>query len=757
MNRHRVALSIGAGLLLALALLFTLNGETTPVQAARVVPAVTTADPDEAISEALAYLQTRQLPNGSIESDWAPGTSDDFTSIKTVLALAAVGRPVSHMTSISGNTTLDYLESRAYTYTRDVTGTIFPGRVGMMIGAAVAGNGDPHAFGHYPSGHSAAGSPINLVEELGGAYNPVTGAYSTTAQGAFTSGDANATNQLWAIVGLASAQETIPVNATDFFIDLQESDGGWAWVTGSGSDVDMTGLAIQALLASGNLDPTHVKIQEGLQLLRETQVASGGWAGYFGGLSADSTAAAIQAIAAAGYTPATVSWATESGGTPRDDLLTLQDTDGSFGGNALATAHAIAGLAEAPVPVLGRTQRANRALAWMNEQQNADGSWSGFAGPDPGATCDAVLAYAAAGFDPDSVMAAGSSMSAMDYLSASASSFVTKSADSAGKLILAVHAAGGNVKDFGDLDLVSVLTNTWYSPTLGAFGDASNSWHQAFGILGMAAAAEPIPVSATQTLIDLQGADGSWTDAWGFDKPGSTGLALQALAAGDVPVTDTAIVSGTAFLDTGQGDQGGWENANATAYAVQGLLAVGEDLVADWSTDKGHSPYGALTAYQKPDGPFVYMWDSPSDNGVATWQAVPALLGEHYPFTKSLQPFTAVYRGPDPDRTVAAVPQASWGHSVHIVIPFGSDLDADGSATLTWRETGSPSWETATVHRADGFYTTTLDLTLPGEYEFQATFSDPDGVQHLSTVSETVSLTTTLPSYDIFLPFVLGQ
>jgi len=40
---------------------------------------------------------------------------------------------------------------------------------------------------------------------------------------------------------------------------------------------------------------------------------------------------------------------------------------------------------------------------------------------------------------------------------------------------------------------------------------------------------------STQTLTNLQAADGSWTDAWGFDKPGSTGLALQALVAAGVP------------------------------------------------------------------------------------------------------------------------------------------------------------------------------------------------------------------------------
>jgi hypothetical protein len=544
-------------------------------------------------------------------------------------------------------------------------------------------------------------------------------------------------------------------------MDLQESDGGWAWITGSGGDVDMTGLVIQALLASGNVDPTHAQIQEGLDFLREKQLDSGGWAGYYGSLNADSTAAAIQAIAAAGFTPATASWATETGRTPQDDLLALQETNGSFGQNALATAHAVAGLAEVPVPMLGRAQRANRALTWMNEQQNADGSWSGWEGHDPGATCDAVLAYVAAGFDPHSVKAAGSSQSAMDYLSATASSFVTKSADSAGKLALAVEAPGGNARDFGSVDIVHALTDRWYSPTLGAFGDANNAWHQAFSMLGLAASGEAIPVSATQTLVGLQGGDGSWTDAWGFDKAGSTGLALQALVAAGVPVTDSSVVSGITSLRNQQDAKGGWADANATAYAVQGLLATGEDLIDNWANEEGHSPYDALVVYQKSDGPFVYTWDSPwvppSDNPLATWQAVPALLGTHYPITNTLRSFSGVYRGSDPDRTVAAAPRASWGNSVDVVIPFGSDLDANGSVTVTWREIGSTSWETETVQRAAGYYTAALDLAPPGAYEIQTTLSDQAGVQFGTDLSSTVSLTMTYSWYDVFLPLAVRQ
>ncbi len=765
MRLRNLVLTILLGAAITVGLLLALSLHAIPAQAQpALAPVAPMIDHSDAISDALGYLQTKQLPNGGLEC-WTPGEADDFTTIKTVVALAAARRPVGFLTSVSDTTPLDYLTTRAFSYTRDLSGTVFPGRTGMLIVAVVAGDSDPYAFGVYPQGHGSAGLPINLVQELQATYNAATGAYSTTASQGYSSGAAGTINQLWAILGLAAAQETVPVSATDFLIGLQETDGGWGY--GFGGDVDTTALVIQALIGSGNAAPTHIKVQEGLDFLRSAQATSGGWESW-GSLSADSTAAAIQSIVAAGYTPATASWAAASGRTPHDDLTGLQATDGGFGGNALGTAHAIAGLAEAPLPIFGRAQRANRALTWMNEQQNDDGSWSGWLGPDTGATCDAVLAFAAAGFDPDSVAAAGSVTSAMNYLSATASSYVTKSADSAGKLAVAVEAAGGDAHDFGSVNVVHVLTSTHYSPTLGAFGVPTNTWHQAFAILGLAAAGETTPVSATQTLTGLQQFDGGWKydlspSPWNTTSPDNTGLAMQALIAAGVPLSDTSVVSATAFLRSQQDAQGGWGNANTTAYAMQGLLAADEDLVADWSSENGHSPYDALAAYQKPDGPFVYMWDSPwgppTDSGMATWQAVPALLGVYYPFSPTgLASFSPVNRGPDPDRTVACPPRGAWGGSVDLVIPFGSDLDADGSVRLDWRVSGATSWVTGTtVCRADGYYTATLPVTVPVAYEFQATFTDPDEVQYRSEITDTVVLSSTLEPHNIYLPLVLKQ
>jgi len=720
MYRNKLALSITLGTLLTIGLLLALSLHAAPAQAEPVPASAAPAlDHSDAISRALAYLKTQQMPNGSL-------SDNEDSTVYGAMAVAAAQRPVSFLTSDDDNTPLDYLSSRAITYTHDAAGMLVPARAGALAVAVVANDGDPYHFGG-----------MNLVHELTNTYNPASGAYSSTAYvNQFINGAANTPNQSGAILGLTAAQETIPMSATDFLVGLQEPDGGWGpgWIPGS--NVNATAMAIQALLASGNVAPTDASVQAGLDFLRREQLESGGW----DNPSANSTAFAIQAIVAAGYTPASASWATSTERTPHDELADLQQPDGSFSGDpsVLVTAQAVLGLAEAPWPILGRVQRAKRALTWMSDLQDTDGSWFTPFGHSAGPTSDAVLAYAAAGFDPYTVQAYGSVTSAMGYLSDTAASFVIIDPASAGKLAIAVEAAGGDAHDFGGLNIVHVLTNTWYSPTVEAFGDADNSWYQAFAILGLAATGEDIPPGAIQTLLDLQNSDGSWVDAWGFDKPGSTGLALQALVAAGVPTTDTSIVSGTRALRNEQNALGSWDafgspSANSTAYAMQGLLAAGEDLTAEKWLKDGHSAYNALADLQKIDGPFTFLL---VDDFFSTRQAVPAQLGVNYPFSHPLQPFVGVNRGPDPDRLVAAPPRVTWGNSVTVTIPFGSDLDADGSVSLKWRVKGG-AWNTTAPQRADGYYTATLPIEATDDYELWATFADSEDSVQYGTVAAT--------------------
>jgi prenyltransferase beta subunit len=843
--------------------------------------ALTTAqlDSDDPIGDALAYLETQQLPSGAFPG-WT-GEADEFTTIKVVLALAADRQPVSHLTSVSGTTAVDYLETEAYTYTRDVTGTLMPGRIGMLVTAIVAADEDPYAFGVYPSGHASDGLAIDLVDELESTYDPVTGAFSTTASAAGT------INQAWSIIGLAAAQETVPVTATNYLISLQEVDGGWGY--GFGGDADTTAHVIQALLASGNAAPTHADVQEGLDFLRTQQNEQSQWGYWWGPTyipSADTTASVIQALVAAGYTPATESWAVASGETPQTALAAFQAPDGSFSGNALGTAHAIAGMAEASLPILSAGGTAQRALSWLAGQQNADG---GFGSPASGAsaTADVVIAFGSAGIDARTVQSGGGN-SAIDFLLTQVPTYNADGGEM-GKLVLAAVASGEDPRNFGGYDLVFSLTQH-ISPT-GEFG-TQITFRNALGILALAAAEETVPPTTTQWLKDQQLPDGGW--GWGSGLPAETdasAMAIQALIAADEPLTATSIVSALNFLHTAQSDDAGFtyspawgndSNANSTAYALQALVAAGEDL-SDWTRNR-RTPLGALRAFQKSDGPFVYQWGGffgPVDNLIATYQAVPALLARPHPilpqvpddgmnhagvvvdygdgtyetacasfnqpsitghelmtltgipYTQTggfldgirevtatgtfywsywyrdpvthtwqsyfvgfddstitdgdvdgwhyvdwtiwpspppginlslgaicgLETFESVFQGPDPDRMVAATMRATWGNSVDVVIPFGSDLNEDGSVGLEWREVGEVGWtavDSGGLHRSDGYYTATLPFTPVTDYEFRATFEDPDQVQFGTEMSGTVQMApVVLESHVIHLPFVV--
>jgi hypothetical protein len=729
----------------AVGLILVLGSHAIPAQAQHILPSETLAlDHADAISRAFAYVRTQQQPDGGIDAYGMGYGSSESGTARGVLALVSAGRPATWIAHTStGKSMIDYLASHTISYTHQDPYTtaeyLFPENAGLVLAAAAAANENPTSFGG-----------MNLLAQLKDTYNPATGAYSTTARDDTSTGEASTANQAWAILGLSAVAEPVPVTATDFLIGRHSSDGSWHM---SGQpDPEATALAVVALIGSGNAEPIDMPIVSALDFFRRSQLPSGGWRRLTGTdpASANSTGWVIQALVAAGHTPATLSW----GGSrnPHTALVDMQKPDGRIGGedpNTLSTLEAVFGLSEQPLFYLGRTRRALRALAWMNELQDADGSWPTLFGPPAGPTCDAVLAYAAAGFDPRTVVRPGSITSAMDYLSSTATAYAVEGPKEAGKLAAAVAAGGLDPHSFGGIDVIDVLSSTHYSATTGFFGDGSDSWSQSLGIIGLSSGGESIPVSATETLLAMQDAgDGSWVDPWGFSKLDTTGLALQALIAAGVPSNHTSVVSGLAFLQGQQSAHGGWDfgsspSANSTAYAIQGAVAAGEDLEADWLSDAGHSPYDALATLQKLDGPFVYLV---TDDFFATRQAVPALLGASFPISPgTLIPFEAVLRGADPDRTVAEAPRVAWRNGAETIIPYGSDLDEDGVVALDWRVRGSTSWVTGTpVLRADGYFTATVGVIRPGAYEFRATFTDPDGVQYSSEITGTAILGTRL-------------
>jgi hypothetical protein len=117
----------------------------------------------------------------------------------------------------------------------------------------------------------------------------------------------------------------------DWLLTQQNDDGGWSWeVKGNESEVDLTGVVIQALVAAGRLD-AGVR-ESALAYLRSAQRPDGGFAEFprkEGESNVASTAWAVQGLWAAGENPE--AWLTSSGEPteePLDYMESLQQADG---------------------------------------------------------------------------------------------------------------------------------------------------------------------------------------------------------------------------------------------------------------------------------------------------------------------------------------------------------------------------------------------------------------------------------------------
>lgn len=744
---------------------------------------------DAAIAKAVNYLRTQQDPNGGIDSfTFGP---DPGGTARATLILNALGYPISTLVSSEEKTLIDYLEAEVvnYIYQDDTPGTerLFPGRAGLVLAAVAAVGKDPTSFGEEEA-------EVDLIGELNAAYTAAgDGTYSTPAEEGFSSGAASDINQTLAILGLVAAGQPIPEAATTWLLNNQNEDDNWS------NSVDVTGYAIVALIGSGNVEPTHPAIQQALEFYRRNQTATTAlWGDAGSGEPANSTGWSMTALSTAGFMPMTQSWAT--GGTnPREALLGLQNDEGIIAGrffNAYATLEGLYGLTDQPL-FMTPPLRTVRSLAYIKSRQNDDGGWPGFAADSsPGETIDNLLAFVAAGYNPNNITSTTDN-SPLDYLATAASDY-TRDDDAlifpnqTGKLIVGLVASGADPTSFGTptaLDLVADLSSTLQ--TTGAYSTAASRGlatgaatptTQSFAILGLVAAGEAIPETATDFLISLQDEDGSWGSV------DATGLAMQALIAAGIPDDNPAIVNAIAYLRESQIASGGWAafdafSTNSTVYAIQGLLAAGVDLTTTPWLKNGRSPLGVLGSYQKPDGPFVVNWNydgmteffnPTADNLFATQQAVPALLGTFYPYNQTpvadlRTSYTPINRGPDPDRMVAAPAfgvRSADGQSIAVTVPFGSDLNGDGEVKLEWSVLGADAQVAAFTEvettRSTGFYTATIDLSAQNDVSpvdtlvFKATFSDADGVQSGGTLSTTpVVLESRKEPLRVYLPLIV--
>ncbi len=290
------------------------------------------------------------------------------------------------------------------------------------------------------------------------------------------------------------------------------------------------------------------------------------------------------------------------------------------------------------LPARAQASETSRAAGWLISVQNADGGWGSSPNSDSSTATTAwvMLGLEAAGRNPLDISRGGNDP--VGYLRANAGK-LSSSGDYA-RTILALEGAGVDPRSFGGRDLVSALAK-------GRRDDGSyEGWpgSTAFAVLALRAAGAGGLSGSLSWLAKVQNGDGGWGDVPDSPStPDGTGAVLQAM-----PDTQAA-KHGLGYLRNAQRPNGGFPlggsggvNAQSTAWAVQGMLAVGADPAT--ARSGGESALDYLAARQQPDGHYRYSASKEQTPVWVTGQVLAAVAGESFPVTpvpREVQPTPA--------------------------------------------------------------------------------------------------------------------
>ncbi|HZU61186.1 MAG TPA: prenyltransferase/squalene oxidase repeat-containing protein [Solirubrobacteraceae bacterium] len=282
----------------------------------------------------------------------------------------------------------------------------------------------------------------------------------------------------------------------------------------------------------------------------------------------------------------------------------------------------------------GRAAAASSPTGYLLAAQNQDGGFGSAPGQPSSALYSgwAALGLAAQGIDPARVSHGGATL--MAYLASGARGL--SDPGSLERTILAVRAAGLDPTAFGGRNLVSALQGD-----IRADGSVSGQTNlTAFAILAMRAAGLSPPGPTVGWLLGQSDRDGgfNFASAGGLSDVDDTGAVLEALAG--VPGSRAADVRARAvsYIEAQQDRDGGFpatpgagSNAQSTAWAIQGLIAVGVNPSGVHRGGSG-SPDQYLDSLIAPDGHVRYSRTSDQTPVWVTGEALMALAGRALPF-----------------------------------------------------------------------------------------------------------------------------
>jgi Prenyltransferase and squalene oxidase repeat len=285
---------------------------------------------------------------------------------------------------------------------------------------------------------------------------------------------------------------------------------------------------------------------------------------------------------------------------------------------------AIALMLVAPAAAVAATP-AQRAASYLVKAQNKDGGFGATASgsSSPLYTGWAGLGLGSAGRNPQDVKRPGGR---------SLARFVLRGAGSLSEIgeiertTLLAKVAGLNPRAFGGRNLIDEIQGRRRH-------DGSISGYvsyTAFGVMALRASGAPAGGSTIRWLVESQNPDGGFGVARSSASDADmTGAALQALASvgrggGRAALRAASWLRANQNLDGGFG-QGRASNAQSTAYAVQGLIAVG---AGGGALSRARS---YLVRLQRGDGSVAYSSSSTQTPVWVTAQALMALEGKPLP------------------------------------------------------------------------------------------------------------------------------
>ncbi len=315
---------------------------------------------------------------------------------------------------------------------------------------------------------------------------------------------------------------------------------------------------------------------------------------------------------------------------------------------------------------------AQKALDYLRNQQGEDGSIE-----NAGVSAWCAIAFGAAGIYPENV--SKQELSLADYLR----TYVPAPTDSAtdfARQILAALASGQNPRGFGT-DLIDGLKAFHQEQQIGEKGLVNDD---VFAVVALLAAGENVDQEIIRDgigyIVSHQNGDGGFSySTAGISDTDTTCAAIQALIlakgkgySGPSDL-DAASMNAKDFLKQAQNDDGGFpyskggmfpdSNSATTSWAIQALIAMGEDL-SDWKTADGATPYHFLLGLQKEDGSFSWTGKDPGQN-LMTAYAIPALFGQAWPVVLAEKPNTTTSPSLQYDQTAANYADQSNADNSH--------------------------------------------------------------------------------------------